>query len=346
METIELSKENQSYIKPVAFEHFLMALFKQLGYEVEYRKRVKDSYIDMELTYKKSHKKEKYICEIKFYSKLYFSPSSIVYSIMELSNVIKVGETGLLITNAICTPQCKQEALDKGIIILDIANLLYLIQPNNDLYQKFLELLDFSVAKISPKSPSIPFDFAGKIFEDENTKINWAQKFEDIKPGKSQFAKYEKVCVEALKLLFSDYLSVWEEQQKSNDDLYRFDLICKIKNDVNDDFFSTLNNYFNTRYIIFDFKNYKEQITQKEIYTTEKYLYDKALRKVAIIISRNGINKNALKAIKGSLREQGKVILTLTDYDILAMINMYYKGDNPTDYLSMKLDKLLIELEK
>lgn len=346
METIELSKENQRYIKPIAFEHFLIALFTQLGYEVEYQKRFKDNCVDMELTYQKSSKKEKYICEIKFYSKPYFSPNSIVYSIKKLSNIIKVGETGLLITNAICTPQYKEDALDKGIIILDIANLLYFIQPNNDLYQGFLELLDFSVAKITPKVPLIPFDFAGKIFENDDKKINWAQKFKDIKPGKRQFVKYEMVCVEALKLLFSDYLGIWEEQQKSNDDLYRFDLICKIKNDVNDDFFSTLNNYFNTRYIIFDFKNYAEQITQKEIYTTEKYLYDKALRKVAIIISRNGINENASKAIKGSLREQGKVILTLTDYDILLMLNMYYKGENPTDYLSMKLDKLLIELEK
>ena len=125
METIELSKEIKSYIKPMAFEHFLVALFEQLGYKVEYQKRAKDNCIDMELTYQKSNKKEKYICEIKFYSKLYFSPSSIVYSIMELSNVIKIGETGLLITNAMCTPQSKKEALDKGIIILDIANLFH-----------------------------------------------------------------------------------------------------------------------------------------------------------------------------------------------------------------------------
>lgn len=299
MKILELPKESK-------FEYILITLFEQLGYKVEYQKKANDHYIDMELTYQTSNKKEKYICEVKFYSKLYFSPSSIVYSIIQLSSIINVGEIGLLITNAICTPQCKSEALEKGIIILDIANLLYLIQPNSDLYQKF----------------------------------------EDIEPGKSQFSKYEKVCTDALKLLFSDYLSIWEEQQKSNDDLYRFDLICKIKNDVNDDFFSTLNNYFNTKYIIFDFKNYTEQITSKEIYTTEKYLYDKALRKVAIIISRKGIDKNALKAIKGSLREQGKVILTLTDDDLLEMINMHYKGDNPTDYLSMKLDKLLIELEK
>lgn len=79
---------------------------------------------------------------------------------------------------------------------------------------------------------------------------------------------------------------------------------------------------------------------------TEKYLYDKALRKVAIIISKKGIAENALKAIKGCLREQGKVILPLSDNDILTMLNMYYKEINPTDYLSEKLDKLLIELEK
>lgn len=107
-----------------------------------------------------------------------------------------------------------------------------------------------------------------------------------------------------------------------------------------------MNTYFNTRYIVFDFKNYTEEITQKEIYTTEKYLYDKALRKVAIIISRKGIDKNALQAIKGSIREQGKVILSLTDDDMLKMIQMHNNGNNPTDYLSIKLDKLLIELEK
>jgi len=131
----------------------------------------------------------------------------------------------LLITNAICPPQCKSDAIKKDVIVLDIANLLYFIQPNDDLYQKFLELLDFSIANISPVAPSIPYDFTGKVLK-EDKKMNWTQKFEDVEPGK-KFLKYEKVCIEALKLLFSDYLSIWEEQQKSNDNLYRFDLICK-----------------------------------------------------------------------------------------------------------------------
>ena len=34
------------------------------------------------------------------------------------------------------------------------------------------------------------------------------------------------------------------------------------------------------------------------------------------------------------------------DDDLLQMVQMHFDGDNPTDYLSMKLDNLLIELEK
>ena len=39
---------------------------------------------------------------------------------------------------------------------------------------------------------------------------------------------------------------------------------------------------------------------------TEKYLYEKSLRKVAIIVSRKGADTNAKKAARGSLRESGK----------------------------------------
>ena len=52
--------------------------------------------------------------------------------------------------------------------------------------------------------------------------------------------------------------------------------------------------------MIFEFKNYSEKITQKEIYTTERYLYAKALRSVAIIVSANGYEENAYWAAKGS----------------------------------------------
>ncbi len=87
-------------------------------------------------------------------------------------------------------------------------------------------------------------------------------------------------------------------------------------------------------------------MNQKEIYTTEKYLYEKALRKVAIVISRRGADQHALQAAKGCLRESGKLILCLSDADMLQMIAIREKGENAADYLSDMLDDILLHLEK
>ena len=129
--------------------------------------------------------------------------------------------------------------------------------------------------------------------------------------------------------------------------MYRFDLCCKIKNGVDEDFFNTVRQYFHTKYIVFEFKNYNDQITQKEIYTTEKYLYEKALRRVAVIISRKGASDSALAAARGSLRETGKLILCLSDDDLMDLIDIKDKNEQSTgSFLEAMLDDILIHLEK
>lgn len=182
---------------------------------------------------------------------------------------------------------------------------------------------------------------------DDNDKIkqlllevnNWEQ-------DKKTSVEYEKFCTKVLKILFSNDLTLWREQQKSNDDLYRFDLICKIKDDVTSAFWKFLEEYFRSKYVIYEFKNYKDVITQKEIYTTEKYLYAKALRCVAIIVSCNGSDDNAKKAIKGTLRENGKLILNLSNRDLANMLEYELNGNLASEYLYNVLDEMLIELEK
>ena len=52
---------------------------------------------------------------------------------------------------------------------------------------------------------------------------------------------------------------------------------------------------YKSRYIVFEFKNYNDEITQNEVYSTNKYLYREALRTVAIVISRYKMNVNAKK---------------------------------------------------
>jgi hypothetical protein len=105
-------------------------------------------------------------------------------------------------------------------------------------------------------------------------------------------------------------------------------------------------NHFDSRYIIFEFKNYSSQIKQGQIYTTEKYLFRAALRSTAIIISKKGADKNALAAARGALRENGKLIVNLTVDEICDMLDLKDKGDDPNAVLVDKVDEMLMKLER
>ena len=62
------------------------------------------------------------------------------------------------------------------------------------------------------------------------------------------------------------------------------DLLCGLKGSST--FWRILIEHYNSRFIVFEYKNYKEEINQNNIFVTEKYLFNSALRNVAIIISR------------------------------------------------------------
>ena len=98
--------------------------------------------------------------------------------------------------------------------------------------------------------------------------------------------------------------------------------------------------------IILEYKNYEDRITQNEIYTTEKYLYAKALRNISIIIARNGYDEHAQWAAKGSLRENGKLILLISSEELIEICEMRDRDEEPSEYLLNKLDNMLAELEK
>lgn len=86
--------------------------------------------------------------------------------------------------------------------------------------------------------------------------------------------------------------------------------------------------------------------SQKEIYTTEKYLYTAALRSVAIILAHNGASDNAITAAKGALREHGKLILILSTDDLCKMLHGKDNDEIPSDYLADILDYWLIILSR
>jgi len=164
-----------------------------------------------------------------------------------------------------------------------------------------------------------------------------------IECGK-EWREYEAKCDEILRFLFADDLSIWYLKPTTDDGLSRYDLIYRITS--NHDFWKSLVSSFNTRFIFFEFKNYCDGISQKEIYTTEKCLYTTALRSVAKILARNGAKDNAITAAKCALREHGKLILILTSDDLCNMLKVKDNDEIPSDYFAYLLDVCLITLSR
>lgn len=165
-----------------------------------------------------------------------------------------------------------------------------------------------------------------------------------IDKGKGGAKDFEKLCTEALKYVFEVDLVQWKREKQTDTGIHRFDLIARSISD--EDFWLSLARDFRSRYIVFEFKNYSDPISQKEIYTTEKYLYPAAMRGTAIIVARNGANDNALTVARGALRESGKLILVLDEGDLFELLEARDLGSDTSLLLLDKLDEMLMTIER
>lgn len=228
------------------------------------------------------------------------------------------------------------------LILLDIANLLFAVQSYTELRNELIAALPFSIEEIEPQEGFLQID----ILQHDDYTNSLIEEMNLCKAGGPLARTYEVLCHKLLENAFSEDLALWKEQQKSNNELYRFDLLCRIKDENQKTFWPILERYFKSKYVIFEFKNYYKPITQKEIYTTEKYLYAKALRSVGIIIAAHGYDENAYWAAKGCLRENGKLIILLDTDDLIEMNKLKQNSEDPSIFLLDKLDVMLSELEK
>lgn len=168
------------------------------------------------------------------------------------------------------------------------------------------------------------------------------KKFNKIDSGRDQATKFEECCIEALRYLFESDLLGWHDQSITEDDLHRRDLICRIL--PKSDFWKLMLTDIRSRYVIFEFKNYSKEITQKEIITTERYLYPAALRNLAILISPKGCSESANKVIAGAMREHGKLIISLSIEEVGSLLLGKDDGADPNVYLFDKVDSFLMKL--
>lgn len=326
------------------FEDTVRDIFKFLGYKVIVQDKIINK-TDVDLILDKNELK--YIVEVKYFTKSTLDLNVAQNAEQRLKVLIEKGYIPILVTSNIVREGTLERLkyIGSQLKILDISNLLYVVQNNLELKSRLLQGLNYSTQDIIWRKPDIDIDQVNEKFHISDSE-KLIDELKSIQSGKENFSKYEQCCIKILKYLFEEELGIWGKQYQSNEELYRFDLVCKIKSGELSEFWETLRSFFNCKYIIFEFKNYNDKISQQQIYTTEKYLYTNALRSVAIILARKGVDNNGLRAAKGSLRESGKLIMVLDDNVIIDMIEAKNNADDPANFLANKLDKMLLELEK
>ena len=238
------------------------------------------------------------------------------------------------------------------IIIWDISNLVFYTQDDQFLSKELSRLTYFPIDEIAGE-PAEAWNFTTISIPDtiEDFSVisdEYINKLKNCKPGKTNSKEYEEICEEIIRYLFSDAFYHISSQHRTEDKHFRMDLICSLKgiNKKAHAFWQLLAQHYNTRFIVFEFKNYSTTIDQNLIYITEKYLFNPALRNVAIIISRKGFSESALFASAGCLKEHGKLILNITDNDLIEMLESKKSGDTATTILMEKFEKFVMSISK
>lgn len=333
-------------------DDFVEKMFQYLNIEYKKDLQVKNERIDFVLRGTNNLDILVEIKEVKNNSK-----DTIISAVNQLKNYReiypkeKLNKYSFIIIFGSVEEQQKDYFKKDNIIIIDISSIMYLIRNNQDLKEQLKNILTFSIIDFVPQK----IDLEKYMNYIENSKkeksINIEDKYiseiKNIKKGKDGSKEFEKIGEKVLKYLFGDYIYGWKSQINCDNNLHRIDLLGKVKQQ--DGFWKMLYEIYKSRYIIFEFKNYNSKITQDQIETTNKYLSKNTLRTVAILISRDGINKNAESICKGILRDQGQLILTLNENDLITMLQNKKENqdkDIPSEYIEKLFDEFMLGVEK
>ena len=247
------------------------------------------------------------------------------------------------------------------IIVWDIENLVFYSKNSPVLIKQLSQISYFPIeyieGRISEEAEkcriSLVLDENDSVCEigAESEKTNeLIQRLKMCGTGREYSREYEDICESILRVLFeANYFNKLIRQHKTENKHFRMDLIGSLKINQSTEesmhpLWKMIVQHYNSHFVVFEFKNYSKEIDQNMIYITEKYLFDTALRNVAFVISRKGFSESAKFAAEGCLKENGKLIIDISDDDLIKMLEL--KNDKAADYLLENLEEFLMGISK
>lgn len=157
--------------------------------------------------------------------------------------------------------------------------------------------------------------------------MNLSQLLNAIPVGIEGAAAFERFCIDCFiteneDIGFGQYIYNGKPQETTVDGQRRFDYVAAIKSPWSSPFqlespWDVFLLDFNSRLIVFEFKNYSGPVTRNEVLLTSKYLSHSAKRSVAILITRSEVGQSAFDEAQSILREHKKLIVAVSILDLI-----------------------------
>lgn len=163
--------------------------------------------------------------------------------------------------------------------------------------------------------------------------------------GTPGWKEFEDVCTEILKYLFVPPLQNPRTQARTYSGIDRRDAIFPNRNFTHDNNWGILFHELGARLILFEFKNYDtSEIGKDEVIQTLNYM-SKPMGNLSFIICTKKPDESAHIKRNSIYGDQKKAILFITKEQLLEMIYIKERGEDPSDFLMDLLESFYIEYE-
>ena len=155
------------------------------------------------------------------------------------------------------------------------------------------------------------------------------EKLNKCPKGKEGWSQFEEIGGEIFKYLFADSFRNYtcEFQSTTIDGILRRDMIVYNTFKESPCFWQLVKDDFKSNLIIVDFKNYTDLLNTDQFYNPSKYM-NKLAGNFAIVLSRCGLNDSA-KKFQIRLLEENRLLLSLSDANLIDLIKQKMNGQNP-----------------
>ncbi|WP_433207476.1 restriction endonuclease [Nocardia sp. CA-107356] len=149
--------------------------------------------------------------------------------------------------------------------------------------------------------------------------------------GKPGWTIFEKLAAQSLTEIFVQHLDPPTIQTRTEDGLDIMDAIFDIPETGSS--WAQIRADYQTYFVVAEFKNYSDEVSQNQVNQLADYLWSKAFRMFGLLVSRKGPNDSGLAARRRAWVKEGKLIAFLSDEDLIEMARLVDDGKNPFDVI-------------